>query len=752
MIRIAFIGNPNVGKSAIINKISQASLKIGNWPGVTIEKKEVFFKVGDDEVELVDLPGIYSLTANSPEELVSRNFVLNEEVDVIINVVDSTMLEKNLYLTALLKELGKPMIMALNYVDEFKKYDYSLDKELFQKQIGMEAVFTSGKTGEGIQELLEKSVKLAKVHKDQSHIPYNLAFDNLIEEDIVKVKSILLNDPKYSKLLVKYPLDWVAIKILEEDTNFLSTVKVEENIDLREVGKESLENLKKRYDMDPAEVIARARFGAVRGIVSANLKKGDKDRFALTDKIDKVLLNKFFGIITFFALMYVIFSIIFDGSAPFIDWVDGFFSNFIIKYAGKLIEGVPDWLSGLILDGILGSLGAVLTFVPLMLFVYFFMSLLEESGYMARVAFLMNKIMSKVGLSGKAFIPMLIGFGCTVPAIYSTRTLEDERTRRLTGFIVTFMSCGARLPVYSLLAAAFFPGNAAMIIMSIYLVGFIFALLTALVLKRFDYFKGDNTELLIELPPYRFPTWKSIWRNMSYRTMEYVKRASTVILGVLIIIWFFSYFPNNGDVQTSYLAKASRVVQPVFKPTGFATRWEPVASLVPGIIAKEAVVGFLGQVLLQQAEDEGEEVEYNVLSDLKAQLIGSKNEEGEYEEYGILGSTIESVKAIGNFFNPLNGETFLRTGSLAPADEETLSEDAGGDIIPAMRNLWNDEDGTVRAYSFMLFVLLVVPCAVGIAAVKQEFGWKFMFLQLGVLLVLPYVVSTLFFNIVRLII
>ena len=732
MIKIAFVGNPNVGKTAIINKISNASLKIGNWAGVTIEKKEVFFKVDNEEINLVDLPGIYSLTANTPEEMVSRNFILDNDVDIIINVVDSTALEKNLYLTALLKEIGKPMIMALNYSDEFKKLNYNLDKEVFEKQVGMSSVFTSGRSGEGIDELLQKAVKLAKLHKDQSHIPYTLAFDNVIEEEIMNVKKKLLADKQYNKLLVKYPLDWVSIKTLEEDTNFLATVKVEYGIDLKSLSEKEVKNIKDRYDMEPADVIARARYGAIRGIVSTNLKKSDISKFATTDKIDKILLNKFFGVLSFFLIIYVMFVLIFDGSAPFIDWVDGFFSDYIIKYVGKVIEGVPAWLNSFILDGILASIGAVLTFVPLMFFIYFFMSILEESGYMARVAFLMNKAMTRVGLSGKAFIPMLIGFGCTVPAIYSTRTLEDEKTRRLTGFVVTFMSCGARLPVYSLLAAAFFSKNAALVIVSMYFIGVGFALLMAAILKRFDYFKGDNTELLIELPPYRMPSFKVVWNNMYTKTTMYVKRATTVILGILLIIWFFGYFPGNGDIQKSYLSKAAKVVQPVFKPTGFADRWEPVASLVPSVIAKETVVAFFGQVLLQQQEvDEEEVVEYNFLSDTKDQIIG----------FGMAG--VDSVKAL------LNAAT-LHIAALEPADEETLEADSGGDIIPAVRSLWNDQYGGIRAYSFMLFVLLVVPCAVALAALKQEFGWKLVIIQTVALLVLPYIVSTLFFNIAKL--
>ena len=424
------------------------------------------------------------------------------------------------------------------------------------------------------------------------------------------------------------------------------------------------------------------------------------------------------------------FVIIFDGSAPFIDWVDGFFSNFIMKYVGKLIEGVPDWLYSFIIDGVIAGVGSVLTFVPLMFFIYFFMAILEECGYMARVAFILNKLMTKVGLSGKAFIPMMVGFGCTVPAIYATRTLEDEKTRRLTGVISTFMSCGARLPVFSLLAVAFFSRNAALVVISIYVTGVFTALLTAFVLKRFDYFKGDNTELLIELPPYRLPGFKVVWNSMKNKTFSYVKKATTVILGILLVIWFLTYFPNNNDTETSYLGQAAKIVQPIFRPTGFGDRWEPVASIVPSIIAKETVVGFLGQVLLTAQEETEEVEEYNFVSDLKEQIVGLKD------------AVIDSVKSLGNISK-------FKIDTLTMSDEETLDEDAGGNIIPAIRSLWNDELGGIRAYSFMLYVLLVVPCAVALGALKQEFGWKLVVFQTASLLILPYVVSVLFFNIAR---
>ena len=576
---------------------------------------------------------------------------------------------------------------------------------------------------------MEKAVELYKKNSSDKKIQHRLPFEKEIEDNIKSLKDKLENDKSYEKVLEKYPVEWLAIKILEDDTNVAARVKTEFGVSVSNIGETEKKNIENRYGIEPQDALARERYGIVRGIISMNLKRGTGDKFALTDKIDKVLLNKFFGGIAFLAIIYAVFVIVFDGSSPFIDWIDGFFSNFVIKYVGHAIEGVPDWLSSFILDGILAGVGSVLTFVPLMFFIYFFMAILEESGYMARVAFILNKMMTKVGLSGKAFIPMLIGFGCTVPAIYSTRTLEDEKTRRLTGVIATFMSCGARLPVYSLLAAAFFSKNAALVVVSIYVFGVFMALLVAFILKRFKYFKGNNTELLIELPPYRLPGAKAVWSNMRSRTFSYIKKATTIVLGILLIIWFFQYFPNKGDAESSYIGQAAKVVQPVFKPTGFGDRWEPVASIVPSIIAKETVVGFLGQILLSQGDDEKKE--YNFVSDLKDQVVG------------LGGAAVESVKSLGHI------ATFKIT-TLEMKSQEELDQDAGGNIIPAIRSLWNDKYGQLRAYSFMLYVLLVVPCAVAMGALKQEFGWKLLAFQVSMLLILPYVVSTLFFNIARL--
>lgn len=424
-------------------------------------------------------------------------------------------------------------------------------------------------------------------------------------------------------------------------------------------------------------------------------------------------------------------AFVFNGSAPFIDWVDGFFADFVGKYVGMLVEGTPDWLSSLIIDGIVGGVGGVLTFVPVMVFLYFFLAILEESGYMSRVAFLMDKIMRRLGLNGKSFVPMVVGFGCTVPAIYATRTLEDESSRKLTAAMSPFMSCGARLPVYGLFTAAFFGAKAGLVVVSIYIFGIIVAILVGLGLKNLKGFKSENKALLIELPPYRIPSLKVILNSTWLRVFDYIKRAGTVILGIMMILWALTYFPNNGDSNSSYIAKFGHAFAPIMKPTGFGDRWETVAAIPPSIAAKEVVVGFLAQALplAEEAEAEEEIAETTFGEDLMEQVKGF----GGAVKDSVVGML--SLDVEGLFTTP---------------DAEEIEEEGRG-IVQATANLWpNDELAPLRAYSFMVFILLVVPCVATLGAIKHEFGWRYLGFVVSIMLVVPYIASTLVFQIGKL--
>ena len=726
MIKIAFAGNPNVGKSALINALAGSKLKVGNWPGVTVEKKEAYFTYKGQEITMVDLPGVYSLSPFSLEEKITRDFILTENPDVVINVIESTNIERNLYLTLLLQELGKPMVMALNFYDEFEKLNYTLDLKRLSSLMEMDVIKTSAIKKTGLTELLDKAISIAE--KKENKKQYKISFDSFIDKQYEAMKKELQEDKSFKDILSKYSLDFVTIKLLEKDSDFLEKMQKDYSLNCENYLDSYIKEIEERYDEDIDTILAEKRYGKIKGIIAETLKTSLKSRLDFTEKVDKILLNRVLGLPIFLLIIAGLMTIVFNGSAPFIDWIDGFVGGFIGKYAGILMEGTPDWLNSLVVDGIIGGVGGVMTFVPLMFFLYFFLSILEESGYMTRVAFLMDKIMRKLGLNGKAFVPMVLGFGCTVPAIYATRTLEDEKSRKLTAALAPFMSCGARLPVYGLFTAAFFGAKAGFVVMSLYLFGIVAAIILGVILKRFEYFKVDNKALLIELPPYRIPSFKVIMKSTLTRTGGYLKKATSIILGILILLWGLTYFPNNGDAEKSYMAGIGRVIAPVLKPTGFADRWETVAAIVPSIAAKEVVVGFMAQVL-ELPEDEGAEEETTFAEDLKEQISG-------------LGSAVKDSAA---------GIVSFDVNSLFAAPDAEEIEEEGRGVVEATASLWKgDPLAPLRAYSFMVFILLVVPCAVTLGAIKQEFGKEYLFKLIGIMLVVPYIASTLIFQVGRL--
>lgn len=729
MIKIAFAGNPNVGKSALINAIAGSKLKVGNWPGVTVEKKEAMFIHKGEEIKLVDLPGVYSLSPYTLEEKITRDFILEENPDVVVNVIDSTNLERNLYLTFLLKELEKPMIMALNFYDEFAKLKYKLNMKEFQDMIEIPAIPVSALKGTGIEELLDSIITMSK-NKEKGK-KYSLPFDKNILSIIHEVEYKILTNEKLLPATKEYSKEFLAIKFLERDSHIIEKIKNKYGVDATHLFDEEIEKLENKYDNDSETILAEGRYGTVNGILARTFTTSIKSRLDFTDKVDKILLNRVLGLPLFFLIMAGVMAFVFNGSAPFIDWVDGFFADFVGKYVGMLVEGTPDWLSSLIIDGIVGGVGGVLTFVPVMVFLYFFLAILEESGYMSRVAFLMDKIMRRLGLNGKSFVPMVVGFGCTVPAIYATRTLEDESSRKLTAAMSPFMSCGARLPVYGLFTAAFFGAKAGLVVVSIYIFGIVVAILVGLGLKNIKGFKSENKALLIELPPYRIPSLKVILNSTWLRVFDYIKRAGTVILGVMMILWALTYFPNNGDSNSSYIAKFGHTFAPIMKPTGFGDRWETVAAIPPSIAAKEVVVGFLAQALpLADEEVVDEEVEETTFGeDLMEQVKGF----GVAVKDSVVGML--SLDVEGLFTTP---------------DAEEIEEEGRG-IVQATANLWpNDDLAPLRAYSFMVFILLVVPCVATLGAIKHEFGWRYLGFVVSIMLVVPYVASTLVFQIGKL--
>lgn len=724
MIKVAFVGNPNVGKSALINAIAGSNLKIGNWPGVTVEKKEAFAKYKGENFAFIDLPGVYSLSPYSTEEIITRDYLVDENPDIIVNVLDSTNLERNLYLTYLLLELNRPMIIALNFQDEFEKLQFSLNKEEFERNIGLESVWISAIRKNGIEELMDKILNMARAKKS---VNYKLPYTQDINSALCQIKGEFAELKNSNEILSHYGSNFATIKLLERDSHFISQLKEKYDLEFGDKFNELRKGIEeKNENEDILSILAEQRYNSVNALLRDSFKTSNKSRLAITEKIDKIFLNRFLGLPLFFAVIVIFMSFVFNGSAPLIDYIDGFFGDFLGKYVKILVDGTPEWLQSLIVDGIVAGLGGVLTFVPLMVLLYFFLGLLEESGYMNRVAFLMDRLMRSLGLNGKAFVPLIIGFGCSVPAIYATRTLEDEKSKKFTAMMAPFMSCGARLPVYGLFAVAFFGSDAGYVVASLYLLGIVVAIILGLVCKFLGVYKSESSALIIELPPYRLPNLKMVLSTTSRRVGMYLKKASSVILAVLIILWALQYFPK-GEAKDSYIAKFGHILQPVLAPTGFADRWETAAAIVPSIAAKEVVVGFMGQVLDTNQEEEENNATFK--EDAK-----------------------EQIKNLGIAFKDsiVGMLSFNLTSLFKAPGEEDIEGDGGIGVIQNTKKLWNDNLAPLRAYSFMAFILLVVPCVVTLAALRQEFGAKFMFNVIIIMTIIPYVVSTLIFQIGRL--
>ena len=707
-IVIAFVGNPNVGKTALINAISGAELKVGNWPGVTVERKEALFEHKGVRFRLVDLPGVYSLSPYTLEERISQEFLLDGNPDVIVNVVDSTNLERNLYLTTQLADLGKPMVLVLNMWDEFQSKGYQLDIPSFERFLGIPCVPTAATRGVGVERVLDAVVDVI----EGKTTPHKVRFSRIVEEELRNIERFLLEAG------CPYPLRWSAVKLLERDSFFEEKLKKRMVHPLPDWIEESIERIEQHYNDDIETVLAEQRYGYINGLLKEVLKRPIERRLELTDLVDKVLLNRILGLPVFLFLVYLMFKITFDGSAPFIDWIDGFFNGFLAKWIsfGLREIGAPSWLNSLVVDAILQGVGLVISFVPLMFFLYTFMALLEESGYMARAAFLMDRIMHAVGLHGKSFIPMVIGFGCNVPAILATRTLENERDRKLTALLVPFMSCGARLPIYALFAGVFFSRHRAEVVMAMYLMGVGISLIVGFVLKK-TVFSGDAPPFIMELPPYRLPTLRMLWHSTWFRTKAFIKKAGTVIAAAMVILWLLLNLPYGAPPERSLLGRVASTLSVLFVPAGFGHDWRPVAALIPGTAAKEIVVGALGQLYAVEEGEDGEQPG-NFWEDLKDQVAA------------LCVAFVESFKNVFGTF---------KTASLSSEGEEAQ-------VARAIR----DSFTPLSALSYMVFCLLWIPCVSTLAVLYQEFGWKTVGLSIFITTSVPWLVSSIIYTVGRL--
>lgn len=604
-INVALIGNPNCGKTSLFNVASGAREHVGNYSGVTVDAKTGTFRQDDVTFRIVDLPGTYSLACYSPEELYVRKYLRDNEPDVIVNIVDATNLERNLYLTTELINMNRPMVIALNMFDELKQKGISLDYKKLSEMIGVPIVPTVARTGEGIRQLFDAVIAVAEDrHAVVRHVHVTLGKE--LEQSVGVLNRALKADPD---LRPRFSPRYMAIKLLENDKEVESLVEGTKDAKaIFELRDREVERLAEVFPgEDVSSLIAGESYGFISGALAETMEQNPVDSADTTRVLDAIVTNRLFGFPIFLAIMAFIFWATFSVGQYPMDWIEA-----AVGWLGSLVEQyMPDGpLKDLIGDGIIGGVGGVIVFLPNILILYFCLSFLEDSGYMARAAFIMDKVMHRMGIHGKSFIPLVMGFGCNVPAIMSTRSIESRSSRLITILINPFMSCSARVPIYVLLIGAFFPDHATIAFMSLYILGILVAVLTARMLRRF-YFKADETPFVMELPPYRLPTFKASCRHMWAKGEQYLRKMGGVILVASIIVWALNYFPlhdeqastpsfeaeqiDEGRIDTSrdsYLEMAGKAVNPVMEPAGF--HWRATVAVLAGIPAKEIVVSSLG--------------------------------------------------------------------------------------------------------------------------------------------------------------
>ncbi|MBD3204127.1 ferrous iron transport protein B [Candidatus Woesearchaeota archaeon] len=586
--KIALAGNPNVGKSTLFNTLTGTRQHVGNWPGKTVEKKSGRIDYKGKKIDLVDLPGTYSLTAYSEEEIIARNYIVENEPDLVVQILDATNLERNLYLTTQLIELGCNVILAVNFVKEAKKKGIIIDKKKLSELLDVPVVMIEANEMENIVDLMHMVNKRLKNKK----IPRKISYGKEIDEHVCDVRE------KICEYIPAENPDWTAIKLLENDDEVIRQNKNRKGfMELWDFVSKQRMHLEKVFGEDIITIIAKARYGFIEGLTNEVISKQEKEAKTLSEKIDYLATHKYFGIPLFLLFMFITFYVSFFLAAPLTDGFE-FIVGFLQEQASFLLNSLnaSSWIVSLVSEAVIGGVGSVLVFVPNIFVLFFFISFMEDSGYMARAAYVMDRLMHKIGLHGKSFIPMILGFGCNVPAIMATRSLDSKKDRILTILINPFMSCSARLPVYVLFAGAFFPKSQAVVIFLIYLLGIAVAVISGFVFHKI-LFKGISTPLVMELPPYRMPTLTGLLIHMWERGKSFIRKAGTIIFLIVVVIWFLANIPYGVEYASrqSLIGWIGDMISPVFEPLGFGN-WQSSVALIFGVVAKEVVIGTFGTV------------------------------------------------------------------------------------------------------------------------------------------------------------
>lgn len=728
---ISLIGNPNCGKTTVFNALTGSRQRVGNWPGVTVDKKTGNFSYDGHDIEVVDLPGIYSVTPTSvsgEDEVVARNYLLSGEAQVVVNIIDASNLERNLYLTSQLIEMGVPVLVVVNMLDIAKQHKIKLDLKALENQLGCPVVGLIANRNKGVDELKKALVSfLDKPVMTKVSVHYN----EVIEKAVSEISA---------KLSLGEKSRWFAVQLLEHTPGIESLFEEEKLKDVLKIVEETDKHFEGNTDIE----ITNARYQLVSDIAEKVIVREGSVGATLTDRIDRIILNRWMGLPIFLLIMYVTFLFTQNFGAVFIDFFDILVGGIFVEGLGQLLAswGTPEWLTVFLSNGIGGGLQTISTFIPVVFFMFLFLAILEESGYMARAAFVMDRLMRALGLPGKAFVPLLVGFGCNVPAIMATRTMDRASDRIITVMMTPFMSCGARLPVYVLFATAFWPTNGQNLVFGLYLIGIAAAILTGYLLKR-TALPGAAGAFVMEMPPYHIPTLKGVMIRTWDRVRTFMFRAGKVIVVIVACLAFLNSMGTDGtfgneDSEKSVLSEIGKTIVPVFEPMGIQKEnWPAAVGVFTGIFAKEAVVGTLNSL-------------YDTLSVDKAQeAAAAAAEEPEGESSFSLSDTFsEAVGTIGENFAGLAGAFSdplgISVGDLS--DEAAAAEEQGVSLgtIDTIKTLFGSTSGV---FAYLLMVLLYVPCVAAVAAIYREVGTKWTIFACAWTLALGYSAATIFYRV-----
>jgi len=721
-LKIALVGNPNCGKTTVFNALTGARQHVGNWPGVTVERVVGEYTHCDATVEATDLPGIYSFSALSPDEEVARRHILFDSPDVVVNVIDASNLERNLYLTTQLLEMNVPVVVALNMMDMARQRGVRIEVEHLAEHLGCPVIPIVASKKKGMEELRSSICSISKSH----HKPgVRIAYEKDIEK-VISSLEISLGDVALSK---QVSARWLAVKLLEKD-ELAMEVLGSDRAQLPDLDEE-LRKVERIVGEDADMIIADGRYGFIHGLARDVTAGSDKARKTFSDAVDKIVLNRFLGFPVFFGVMYLVFALTINVGGPFIDFFDGLCGTIFVDGFGSLLQTLhfPAWAVAILAEGIGGGIQTVSTFIPPIFFIFLCLSFLEDSGYMSRAAFVMDHFLRTIGLPGKAFIPMLVGFGCNVPGIMATRTLESRRDRILAILMNPFMSCGARLPIYTLFAAAFFPQRGGMVIFGLYLIGIALAVMTGLLFKN-TLLKGEVSSFVMELPPYHLPTFSGVMYHTWHRLKSFLIKAGKVILLIVTVLGFLNSLGTDGsfgnsDSKDSVLSAMGRTVTPVFRPMGIQDEnWPATVGLFTGIFAKEAVVGTLDSIYAQL--------------EIQEEVIAEETE----AQFDFWKGIIEAFAAV-----PAGFEGFFDSvrDPLGIGKAMTEVEEADQSAYSTMVDRFG-EHGNKAAFAYLLFILIYAPCVAALAAIYREIGLRWMLFAVSYLTVLAWVISTAYYQ------